>query len=147
MTVACVSVSSDSQDTMPKPPAASSTGTRTARTSPRVPITGGCDQRSKLLSASTGSCSDMGSAKGGERLVERLRRPHHGLGLGVVETVVAPDVGRVALDAVELGDDRVLGSGQRLGERGEGLRQLGVRRLLRQLLGPVERQVEVRAAV
>src|SRR3984957_4300073 len=83
----------------------------------------------------------------GERVVEGLRWAHHGRGLLGVGQVVAADVGGLALDREELRDDGVLLRGQRLGQPLERRRDLGVVGLLGQLLGPVERQVEVRAAV
>ena len=68
-------------------------------------------------------------------------------GLRRVGLVVAADVGRLALDRDQLVDDRLLLRGERLGERGERLRELRVVGLLRQLLRPVQGQVEVAAAV
>ena len=65
----------------------------------------------------------------------------------VVGEVVATDVDRRALHRVELVDDLVLVGAQRLGDRGEARRQLGVVGLCRQLPRPVEREVEVAAAV
>ncbi len=67
--------------------------------------------------------------------------------LVVVGAVVATDVGRAALDREQLLVDRLLLLGQPLGQRGERRGQLGVLGLPGQLLGPVQRQVEVAAAV
>ena len=61
--------------------------------------------------------------------------------------VVAAEVGHLALHGEELGGDGLLVGGQLLGERRERRRQLGIGGLRGQLLGPVERQVEVAAAV
>ena len=65
----------------------------------------------------------------------------------VVGLVVAADVDRRSLHLVELVDDGVLVGAQRLGNGREARRQLGVVGLARQLARPVERQVEVAAAV
>ena len=48
----------------------------------------------------------------GERPVERLARTHHGVGLRLVDEVVAAEVDRRALHAVQLGDDRRLVVGE-----------------------------------
>ena len=82
-----------------------------------------------------------------ERVVPGLRRAHDGGGLGRVGLVVAAEVDRAALDGEQLVDDGLLVRREGLGERGEGLRQFGVVGLLGQLLGPVQRQVEVAAPV
>lgn len=67
--------------------------------------------------------------------------------LGHRGLVVAADVGRLALDGDQLVDDLLLLLGQRRREGREGLGQLRVLGLLGQLLGPVQGQVEVAAAV
>src|SRR3954452_10980715 len=77
-------------------------------------------------------------SQGGERLVERRGGPHDRGGLLVVGPVVAADVDRTALDTDQLLGDRLLVLGQPLGEVAERGGKLGVLRLLRQLLGPVQ---------
>ena len=65
----------------------------------------------------------------------------------VVGEVVAADVDRRALHLVELAHDLVLVGGERGGDGRELRRELGVVGLRGQLLGPVEREIEVAAAV
>ena len=82
-----------------------------------------------------------------EGRVEGGRRTHHGGGQLVIGTVVATDVGRRALHGEQLvGDHRLLlpQLGRQRAEVGRELRVLGLRG---QLLGPEQRQVEVRPAV
>src|SRR5690606_22800114 len=79
--------------------------------------------------------------------VEGRRRTHGGAGLGQVGVVIATDVDRLALGAVELGDDRRLVLGQGLGQRRELRLQRLVLLLRGQRLRPVQGQVEVAAAV
>src|SRR3954447_22694921 len=87
------------------------------------------------------------SAEGGQRLAEGGAGAHRRGGALGVGPVVAADVHGRALDAVELGDDRRLVVGQLLRQRRESRRQVGVLALAGELPGPVQRQVEVAAAV
>ena len=84
-----------------------------------------------------------GRSERGEGGVERGARAHHGVGLGLVDVVVAADVGRLALYGEQLGRDGGLLVGEGLGQPGEQRRGLGVVALLGQRLRPVERKVEV----
>ena len=79
--------------------------------------------------------------------VEAGARAHRRGDQLVVGLVVAADVDRRALHRVQLVDDGVLVGRERFGDGCEARRQLGVVGLRRQLAGPVERQVEVAAAV
>src|SRR4051794_23891176 len=90
-----------------------------------------------------------GLSRGAERLqrgVERLARPHHRDGLLAVDEVVATQVHRLALDAVELRNDLLFFRAQALGQWLERVRELGVVELVREGLCPVEGEVEVAAA-
>src|SRR5689334_19814391 len=81
-----------------------------------------------------------------ERLVESLAGPHDCRRLLAVRVVVAADVDGLALRLGQLGHDGILVVAQRVGQRGEVLAQvvvIGFRKLLR----PVQRQVELAAAV
>src|SRR6476661_7761282 len=80
-------------------------------------------------------------------LIEAGTRAHGRGDELVVRLVVATDVDRRSLDRVELVDDRVLVGAQCVRDGGEARRQLGVVGLCRELARPVERQVEVAAAV
>src|SRR5690606_11463074 len=82
-----------------------------------------------------------------QRSVEGGAGAHGGGGLGGVGAVVAADVDRLALDAVELGDDLRLVLGQGLGQRGELRLQSGVLVLPGQGLRPAQGQGAVAAAV
>lgn len=93
------------------------------------------------------TASPAGSGEGGDGLVEGGGRTHHGRGLGRVGLVVATDLDRGALDGDELVDDLLLVGREGLRQRREGLGQLRVLGLGGQLLGPVQGQVEVAAAV
>ena len=79
--------------------------------------------------------------------VQRRGRAHDGLDQCVVGAVVAADLDGLALHGVELGDDLLLVLRERGGDRRERRRELGVLRLRRELLRPVEPQVEVASAV
>ncbi len=72
---------------------------------------------------------------------------HHRAGLGGIRCIVAADVGRLALDGIELVDDLLLVLGQRSGDGGEVGLQLRVLGLRGERLGPVHGQVEMAAAV
>src|SRR5215213_288713 len=104
-----------------------------------VVIAGTASRRPRLFRAS----AHVGSAQGGQRLVERRRGAHHGRGLLGVGAVVATDVGRLPLDTDQLLGDGLLVVGQAGGQRREGRREPGVVLLPGQLLGPVESEVEV----
>ena len=79
--------------------------------------------------------------------VQRRRRPHHRIGLRALRIVVAADIGGLALHRLQLAQDLLLVLGQRLRERRESLRELGVVGLRGQRLRPVQREVEVAAAI
>ncbi len=111
-----------------------------SRTAARTCRRGGC----RVASAPSGfqdqrraSTTAFERGRGAHDLLDELR----------VRAVVPADLGVVALDGVELGDDRLLSRGQLLGDRGEDLGEVGIGRLLRQLLRPVQGEVEVAAAV
>src|SRR5690606_15165330 len=82
-----------------------------------------------------------------ERAVEGPARAHCLRHLLHVGAVVAADVDRAALHAVELGHDLLLAPGQRARQRRELLLQPGVLILRRQRLRPVQGEVVVAAAV
>ena len=82
-----------------------------------------------------------------QRRVERRARTHDRRHLRAIRQVVAADVHRLALHRIQLGDDLLLVLGERLGQRREARGQFGVFGLRRQFLRPVQRQVELAAAV
>ena len=83
----------------------------------------------------------------GNGAVEGLAWAHDlGSQLGI-RRVVTTDVGRLALDGSQFGDDGRFVLGQGLGQRCEARLQGGVVGLGSQSLGPVQGQVEVAAAV
>ena len=94
-----------------------------------------------------------GVERGGRRaglelgVVERRRGAHHGRRLVGVGAVVATEVDGRALDGEQLAGDLLLVLAQRLGQPGERRRQVRVVGLRGQLLGPVQGEVEVAAAV
>src|SRR5690606_4169003 len=83
----------------------------------------------------------------GEDFVESLAGTERGGGLGGVGAVVAADVVGAALHGDQLGDDVGLGGGEFLGDGSEHGLELGVVGLRGEGLGPVKREVEMRAAV
>src|SRR6478672_1662647 len=89
----------------------------------------------------------MSAVRALQRRVQRLARPHHRRGLIAVRVVVAADVYRITLHLSEFGDDSLFLFGQRLGQFGEVLGQLLVFGLLGEFLRPVQRKVELTAAV
>src|ERR1700742_5074434 len=89
----------------------------------------------------------MSAVRVRQRRVQRLARPHHRRGLLAVRVVVAADVYRITLHLSEFGDDSLFLFGERLGQFGEVLGQLLVFGLLGEFLRPVQREVELTAAV
>ena len=92
-------------------------------------------------------CYVKRTLQGGDGAVQGLAWAHHLGGQLGIRGVVATDVGWLALNGVELGDDGLLVLGQGLGQWGEACLQGGVVALCSQGLGPVQGQVEVAAAV
>ena len=88
-----------------------------------------------------------GSAQRGDRRVECRRRAHHGVSHRIVGTVVTADVSRVALDREQFCDDGLLLGTEQCCESCELLGQFGIRRLVSELLRPVEGQVEVASPI
>src|SRR5215471_13627671 len=91
---------------------------------------------------------DSGSArKRLERFVQRLARAHRGRDLVDVRSVVPVDLDRLALDRIELVDDLLLVVAERRGEWRKARGQLSVFRLLGELPGPIQGEVEVASPV
>src|SRR5690349_19474640 len=82
-----------------------------------------------------------------QRAVERRTRAHHGVGLFGIRAVIAADVDRLPLHGVQLADDRLLVLRKRLRELREMRLQLTIFALCGKRLRPVEREVEVTAAI
>src|SRR5947207_14243251 len=82
-----------------------------------------------------------------DRSVESGAWAHYRSGLGWIRRVVAADVGRLALDGVELVDDFLLAVRQALRERREVGLQLRVLGLRGERLRPVQGEVVMAAAV
>ena len=79
--------------------------------------------------------------------IEGPARAHRRRGLFVVGQIIAVDIDGRSLGAVQFADNRLLVGRQCSGQFGEALFQLGVLVLPGQGLGPVERQIEVAAAI
>src|SRR5262245_6771899 len=96
---------------------------------------------------SPGMYVSSSSPRSAERGIERRARTHHGARLLTVWNVIAADVGRLSLHGVELVDDLLLVVGERLRELREVGLQLAVLLLCGERLCPVEREIEMAAAV
>lgn len=92
-------------------------------------------------------CYFKRTLQGGNGAVQGLAWAHHLGGQLGIRGIVATDVGWLALNGVELGDDSLLVLGQGFCQRGEACLQGSVVSLGSQGLGPVQGQVEVAAAV
>src|SRR5699024_1415517 len=102
---------------------------------------------SRRLSRRRAAQPPGGSPQSRDDLVERLRRTHDRVRLVLGRVVVPAEVDLAALYAEQFACDRVLVLAQRLRDRCDGIGQGLIVGLLRQLLRPEQREVEVAAAV
>src|SRR6478609_1142409 len=80
-------------------------------------------------------------------LVQRVARTERCVRFGVVRLIVAADVDGLTLRVDQLLHDGLLGRSELLGDRGKERFQLRVFVLRGELLSPIQREIEVAAAI
>lgn len=83
----------------------------------------------------------------GEDGVQRLAGAEGGVCLGIIRQVVTADIGGLALHGEEFADDGFLVGSERFCDGSEGGLEFGILVLRGERLGPIEGEIEMRAAV